>query len=43
MHSVEGATIIAPADFTLKNTQVKITELLAGQNADVILSDMVDI
>lgn len=40
MHAVEGATIVAPADFTIETTQCKVTELLNGKYVDVILSDM---
>ena len=42
MHAVEGATIVAPADFTIETTQCKVTELLNGKYVDVILSDMVE-
>merc|ERR1712071_294924 len=40
MHSVDGATVITPADFTSTETQKKVTDLLSGCNVDVILSDM---
>jgi len=40
MHSVEGATVISPADFTSTDTQNKVTDLLNGCHVDVILSDM---
>ena len=40
MHPVTGAFIIAPADFTAKETQDKIREHLSGEFVDIILSDM---
>ncbi|KAL3876745.1 hypothetical protein ACJMK2_034542 [Sinanodonta woodiana] len=40
MFPVPGATILDQHDFTKKETQVKITELLSGKQADVVLSDM---
>ena len=43
MHSVDGATVITPADFTSTETQKKVTDLLSGCNVDVILSDMVNL
>jgi len=43
MHSVEGATVISPADFTSTDTQNKVTDLLNGCHVDVILSDMVNL
>lgn len=42
MHSVEGATVISPADFTSAETQKRVTEILSGCYVDVILSDMVN-
>lgn len=40
MHPVDGAYVVAPADFTQVKTQQRILELLAGRQVDVILSDM---
>ncbi|KAK3594381.1 hypothetical protein CHS0354_009673 [Potamilus streckersoni] len=40
MFPVPGATILDQHDFTKQETQLKLTELLCGKQADVILSDM---
>ncbi|XP_050391081.1 rRNA methyltransferase 2, mitochondrial [Patella vulgata] len=37
---IEGVHVIGGADFTDKDTQIKIMEILNGKKADVILSDM---
>ncbi|XP_057368162.1 rRNA methyltransferase 2, mitochondrial-like [Daphnia carinata] len=40
MYPVEGAHILAPLDFTKLSSQTKVTEMLDGCLADVVLSDM---
>lgn len=40
MYPIEGAHILAPLDFTKLSSQTKVTELLDGCLADVVLSDM---
>lgn len=40
-HPIKGASILAPLDFTELSSQAKITEMLEGQQVDVVLSDMV--
>nr|CAH0108250.1 unnamed protein product [Daphnia galeata] len=40
MYPIEGALILAPLDFTKCSSQTKITEMLGGQLATVVVSDM---
>ncbi|CAG5129039.1 unnamed protein product [Candidula unifasciata] len=40
MAPIDGVHLLQASDFTVKETQCKITEILQGQLADVILSDM---
>ncbi|KAI9562938.1 hypothetical protein GHT06_010394 [Daphnia sinensis] len=40
MFPIEGAQILAPLDFTKSSSQTKVTEMLDGCLADVVLSDM---
>jgi len=40
-YPIEGAVILAPLDFTKSLSKTKITEMLGGQLATVVLSDMV--
>lgn len=40
-YPIEGALILAPLDFTKCSSQTKITEMLGGQLATVVVSDMV--
>lgn len=43
MYPVEGAIVLAPLDFTQASSQQKVTSVLDGLLADVVLSDMVSI
>ncbi|XP_046449889.1 rRNA methyltransferase 2, mitochondrial-like isoform X2 [Daphnia pulex] len=40
MYPIEGAVILAPLDFTKSLSQTRITEILGGQLANAVLSDM---
>lgn len=37
---IDGVTFLAPCDFSNPKTQEKIIEILNGDKADVVLSDM---